>query len=88
MHLLLLTLLRYSIPHMLLPLFVRALAMLKLSLPLSYMLKGHYAMAAGKLMPWARQFNVVKISQLSKLPNAVPLTDPNTAEMWCAVVQR
>ena len=51
---------------------------------------GHFAFAAKKLLPWARSFNVVRVSELPALisAGAVPLTDPASASMWCAIVQR
>ena len=47
----------------------------------------HFALAAARLVPGALRFEVVRVSDLTALgASAVPLTDPASASMWCAVV--
>lgn len=47
----------------------------------------HYATAAKRRIPNAIRFNVVRVTDLEENKNLIPLTDPTTAIMWCAVLE-
>jgi hypothetical protein len=44
-------------------------------------------MAAKRLIPAAKKFNIVRTADLKDDDNMIRLTDPTTATMWCAVVE-
>ena len=46
----------------------------------------HFALAAKRRVPSARHFSVVRASTLIESPHLLPLTDPQTALVWCAVL--
>ena len=48
----------------------------------------HYALASERRVPGAMRFDVVHVSELAGRPELLPLTDPETAESFCAVVER
>lgn len=48
----------------------------------------HYALASERRVPGARRFDVIRVSELAGRPELLPLTDPETAESFCAVVER
>jgi hypothetical protein len=47
----------------------------------------HFALAAKRRVPSARRFSVVRTSTLLDNPHLLPLTDPQTALAWCAVLE-
>lgn len=47
----------------------------------------HYALAVKRRVPSALRFNVVRVGDVARNPNLIPLTDPEEASTWCAVVE-
>jgi hypothetical protein len=49
------------------------------------MVQAHYAMAAKRRLCNAKRFDIIRVSDLTD--DLIPLTDPETAICWCAVLE-
>ena len=46
----------------------------------------HYALEAKRRVPRATRFKVVRLAELQARPGLLPLTDPESATAFCAVL--